>query len=88
MPSVLRAGSVALLLGALVGFVAQVSDSLVPELSKATSLGVPWLVAAFALARRRTLVVALGLTAMVAGAVFLGEHELREALRGTGWNGA
>lgn len=43
---------------------------------------------AFVLARRRGLVVALGLTLLLAVAVFVGEQGVRDALRGTGWNGA
>jgi hypothetical protein len=56
----------------LVGFAAQVSDNVVPELSKATALGVPWLVAAFAVGalQRDTTVGALsGATTLVSGTV-------------------
>jgi hypothetical protein len=63
---------VALLLGAVVGFVAQLSDNVVPQLSRATALGVPWLIAAFgvgALQRERALGALAGATALVSGTI-------------------
>jgi Family of unknown function (DUF6518) len=72
VPWVFRAGSVALLLGAVLGFVAQLSDNLVPQLHRATSLGVPWLVAAFAVGalwRDRAVGARAGATALVTGTV-------------------
>jgi hypothetical protein len=56
----------------LIGLVAQLSDNLVSELHRVTSLGVPWLVAAFgvgALWRDRGLGALAGATALVTGTV-------------------
>lgn len=85
-----RAGGAALVGGALIGEALLLStlwDGRGAEAVLGAELAAG-AVLACALTGRRTLVVALGLTAVVAAAVFLGEQGVRDALRGTGWNGA